>query len=219
MSACWYVFFKKLVRYIPEYRSDFEYKQIIANICIKIDSKYNRTLWLPSFHQPTSFSNAPSRFTFICQPVFTHLARSPISNPASDPNLLWPHSLSRQVPGSCWGGVCAEQPAGPAGDFNSDVLSPVWFFLFVCFWINQSSGMNLSMFLGQKKSYDKNFHFILHVDTFKKENMSLLLNTACFCREHRCRGLKKSSFWLFGSLLWHTEHSVSKWESYRPMES
>jgi len=30
-----------------------------------------------------------------------------------------------------------------------------------------------------------------------------MLNTAHFCREDRCRGLKKSSFWLFGSLVTH----------------
>lgn len=46
-----------------------------------------------------------------------------LCKPASNPYLLWPHSLSRQVVGSCWDGVCAEKPTDPGSHLRGDVLS------------------------------------------------------------------------------------------------
>lgn len=61
------MFLLKLISgwYLPEYGSDFEYEQIIENICIKIKVKYNGALWCLSFYH-SAFCNAPSRFTVVC---------------------------------------------------------------------------------------------------------------------------------------------------------
>lgn len=46
------------------------------NICTKTGVKYNGALCCLSFHQSISFSNASSRFTVVCHPLFTHLTHS-----------------------------------------------------------------------------------------------------------------------------------------------
>lgn len=62
---------------------------ISYNICTETGVKYNGALCCLSSHQSISFSNASSRFTVMCYPLFTHLTLS-----CTSINLL-------QIPASC----------------------------------------------------------------------------------------------------------------------
>lgn len=102
ISPCsfFFFFFLKLVS-VQCLQNGFEYKQKSCNIYTETGVKYNGALSCLSFHQSISFSNASSGVTVVCHSPFTHLTHSHLCRPASNPNLLWPHALSRQVLGSC----------------------------------------------------------------------------------------------------------------------
>lgn len=121
-----------------------------------------------SFHQSTSFSSALSRFTVICHPLFTHLTHSPAS--VSLLQILTCCGLIPS-PGRCLAPaevVCVLSSllalVGTSGVMSclceQQLLSG---FLF----LNKPKlRYEPELIFGPKPSYDKNFHFVIYVDTF-----------------------------------------------------
>lgn len=118
---------------------------------------------------------------------FTIFPSHPVSspcNPASNADLLWPHFLSRQVPGSYWDvacdGLCVLALMGSSAVMSC--LCEQRSHLVFCSWIRWSSAMNLCIFVRQKRTKIllQSFHLPLYRDTCLKEIMSLLFNTSIF---------------------------------------